>query len=81
MNTNTQTLVDEIAADLPSGMLDTREAAEALGLSPRALESWRLRGCGPRFVRISGRAIRYRSRELARWIASREVGSTSEAAR
>lgn len=75
---NTRIAVDDIAADLPAGLLDTRQAAELLGLSPRCLEDWRLRGTGPRFIRLSAKCVKYRPRELARFIAEREVQSTSE---
>ena len=70
----------EYGFDFGRVLLNTRQAAALLGLSPRSLEDWRLRGYGPRFVRMSPRAVRYRPRELARWVAEREVGSTSEAA-
>lgn len=59
-------------------LLTTEAAATALGLSPRTLEDYRLRGYGPRFVKISGRAVRYRPAELRRWVAEREVSSTSD---
>ena len=68
------TVLDDFGARL----LDTRQAAEALGLSTRTLEDWRLRGVGPRYVRMSPRAVRYRPRELSRWVSEREVQSTSE---
>jgi hypothetical protein len=38
--------------------LTTKQAAEALGVSPKTLEAHRSRGAGPKYVRI-GRAIRY----------------------
>jgi hypothetical protein len=68
----------EVLAELPGGLMTTAEAAEALGVSPRYLEDLRYRGCGPRFVRHGPRCIRYRPRELARWIAARTVTSTSD---
>ena len=74
----TPDLIAEIAADIGPHLRDTRQAAELLGLSPRCLEDWRLRGVGPRYIRMSPRAVRYRPRELARWIAEREVASTSD---
>lgn len=44
--------------------LNTREAAELLGVTPKALEQMRSEGRGPRFVRV-GRAVRYRRSDLA----------------
>jgi excisionase family DNA binding protein len=57
-------------------LLTTEEAASALGLSRRTLEDWRLRGCGPRFVRLGG-AVRYRPSELSRFVLRGEADSTS----
>src|SRR5699024_5753256 len=51
----------------PLRLLTTVEAAEALALSPRTLEMYRLRGTGPRFVRIGSSprgAVRYRESDL-----------------
>ncbi|HJO04738.1 MAG TPA: helix-turn-helix domain-containing protein [Acidobacteriota bacterium] len=59
-------------------LLDTRQLAEMLGVSRRTLEDWRLRGCGPRFVRASARMVRYRPSAVALWVAEREVSSTSD---
>lgn len=54
------------------------EAADFLGYTVRALQNWRVRGGGPRFVRVSARSIRYRRRDLIGWSETRLVSSTSE---
>ena len=59
-------------------LLTQREAALALRCSERTLERWRVQGMGPRFVRLN-HSIRYRQQDLDAHIASRVVGSTSEA--
>lgn len=59
-------------------LLTENEAARLLNLTPRALQAWRLRGGGPLFVRISGRAIRYRPSDLRAWIEQRIRASTSD---
>lgn len=59
-------------------LLSTEEAAKALGLSTRTLEGWRVTGGGPRFVRLSRRAVRYRPSELARFVETRELASTTD---
>jgi hypothetical protein len=61
-----------------SPLLTQRHAALLLRLSERTLERHRVAGTGPLFVR-AGRAVRYREADLESWIASRVVGSTSEA--
>ena len=62
----------------PSALLTEVQAAEVLNISIRTLQAWRLRGGGPLFVRLSGRAVRYRNGDLAVFIGSRTVKSTSD---
>jgi len=47
--------------------LTTREAAQYLNVSERTLPGWRFLGRGPRWIRMGGRAIRYRRQELEAW--------------
>ena len=54
------------------------QAAALLGLSPRTLQSWRVRGAGPAFVKI-GRAVRYKRRALVKFQEENTVRSTTEA--
>ncbi len=65
-------------ADDPDRLIDEREAASFLCYSKRALQNWRVRGGGPRFVKVSARSIRYRRRDLNRWIEERIRSNTSE---
>lgn len=51
----------------PRLLLTEAEAAAALGFSARALQSWRLRGGGPRY-RVIGRSIRYEPQMLRAWL-------------
>lgn len=44
-------------------LLDTRQAAELLGMSVGGLENMRAKGIGPKYIRV-GRAIRYRRSDL-----------------
>mgnify|MGYP003656607246 CR=1 FL=1 len=67
--------------DYQDRLINEVEAADFLGYSIRALQNWRVRGGGPRFVKVSARSIRYRRRDLMIWIDGLTVGSTSEAAR
>ena len=59
-------------------LLFTTEAAFLLGLSPRTLEAFRLRGGGPPFIAVTPKAIRYRRQDLEKWIAARRRVSTSD---
>ncbi len=53
-------------------------AAAYVGLSVSTLAKQRLRGDGPKFVRLSPRAIGYLQADLDEWVASRRCLSTSE---
>ena len=66
LSTNEQRLV-------PEG-----QAAKYLAVSARTLRNWRTRGGGPKFVKMSGRCIRYRIADLRDWIEKRTRRSTSD---
>jgi predicted DNA-binding transcriptional regulator AlpA len=59
-------------------LLNEKEAAGFLGYTIRALQNWRVVGGGPEFVKVSGRSVRYRRRDLIGWAQSRLVKSTSQ---
>lgn len=62
----------------PDELLTEKQAAAILQVQHTTLSAWRYRGDGPRFVKVSARAVRYRRGELADWLAKREFGSTAE---
>jgi len=47
----------------PSRPLSEREAADRLGLSPRTLQDWRRRACGPVFLKL-GKRVAYHPHDL-----------------
>lgn len=57
--------------DTNERLIKEPEAASILGLTTRALQAWRSRGTGPSYVQLSCRAVRYRLKDLAKWIESR----------
>jgi hypothetical protein len=59
-------------------LLNEEEAANFLRYSMRALQNWRVRGGGPRFVKVSSRSIRYRRRDLIAWTETLLRSSTSQ---
>jgi len=63
---------------LKTYLLCEKRAAELLGFTPRFLQSRRMRGDGPQYVRISQRAIRYRVTDLEKWVEQRLEQSTSD---
>ncbi len=52
-------------------LFNERDAADYLGVKPGTMRTWRWLGIGPKFVRLSGRAIRYDGRDLAAFVAER----------
>jgi|SRR5215213_6027383 len=55
------------------------QVADLLMVSPRTLAGWRLRGQGPKFVRLGNKGremIRYRSSVILDWIESHERQTT-----
>lgn len=58
-------------------LLTTAEAANVLRLSARTLEDMRWRGGGPRYLRLSRNAIRYRQSDLLEWAEAKARVNTS----
>ena len=62
----------------PDTLLTTGAAAVLLGLSPRTLESLRVRGGGPSYFQVTPRAVRYRRGDLEAWLQARRRSSTAD---
>lgn len=71
-------MLPHVDAVEPDNLLDENRAAEFISVNARTLQQWRLRGTGPRFVRISSRCVRYRYRDLVSWAEKLLRSSTSE---
>ena len=64
----------EGAGQAPTGLLmDEQQLAELLKIPAGTLRQWRYRGCGPKYVKVGSR-VRYRPREVARWLDKRTRG-------
>ncbi len=59
-------------------LLTEQQAATLLNVAPRTLQKWRIKGGGPRFVRMSRRCIRYWPKDIKEWAQNRIKSSTSE---
>ena len=57
--------------------LNSRRAADYLGLSTRTLDRFRVSGDGPVFLKFGGR-VRYLREDLDAWAQSRRRKSTSD---
>ncbi len=62
----------------PLALLTEADAAELLRFTRRFLQARRVRGDGPRFLKISARAVRYRRADLLEWQESLVRTSTSD---
>jgi predicted DNA-binding transcriptional regulator AlpA len=62
----------------PTHLLSREEIQKEYGLTRRWLELAALTGNGPPFIKIGARTVRYRRDDLERWLAEREVQSTSQ---
>lgn len=59
-------------------LIDEKAAADFLCYTVRALQNWRCRGGGPKFIEVSSRSIRYQRRDLNEWIEARKISNTAQ---
>ena len=57
--------------------LDTAAASLRTGVSESTLQKWRVTGSGPPYFKL-GRLVRYDGTDLAKWMGSCRIRSTSE---
>jgi len=64
-----------ITTDSPDVLIDSREAARRMGVALNTLGYWRWAGVPdqPPPVRVGKRGVRYRSSDIASWIANRQT--------
>lgn len=60
--------------------LNTDEAGAYCRRSPSTMEKLRHYGGGPKYIKVSARAVVYRKVDLDAWLSSKLVSSTSEVA-
>lgn len=60
-------------------LLKPAEVAAYLGTSVGSLAQQRYRGQGPRFIKMGAKAVRYRSSDIAAWLAANTRQQTSAA--
>lgn len=58
----------------PEDLLDSEQAGQYIGgVSIATMARYRSKGLGPKFIRVGGRRIRYRVRDLEEFLESRTV--------
>ena len=73
-----QTVVNNSHTVSKPRLIDTVQLAEYLGNEVNTCEGWRLKGIGPRYIKV-GRLVRYSIQNVDLWIESQTRNSTSEA--
>jgi predicted DNA-binding transcriptional regulator AlpA len=66
------------AAPNSPSLLTAAQLATLLGVRDQTLAEWRVLGTGPRFVRLSARAIRYRRADVDAWLDAQARASTRD---
>ena len=69
---------EQLTINTNERLIKEPEAASMLGMTNRALQAWRSRGTGPSYVLISCRAVRYRLKDLTKWIEARTKHSSTK---
>ena len=72
MTSSAENTNDVVGTDL----LDEARLATKLNVSRSTLQSWRYRGCGPRFIKV-GRLIRYRAADVDAYLRTQTRGGLS----
>jgi predicted DNA-binding transcriptional regulator AlpA len=73
-----QTVVTNPKIASNSQLIDTIQLAGYLGNEVNTCEGWRLKGIGPRYIKV-GRLVRYRIEIVDQWLESQTRNSTCEA--
>ena len=60
-----------------SKLLDTNQLAEQLLNKSNTIEGWRIKGVGPRYIKI-GRLVRYHLEDVGLWLEAQTRNSTSQ---
>ncbi len=68
----------EADLDYWNALIDEREAASFLGMTPRFMQDRRQKGGGAKYVSISRRCVRYRRSDLRAWSEGLLKRSTSD---
>jgi predicted DNA-binding transcriptional regulator AlpA len=59
-------------------LLNTPELADMLTNKSNTIEGWRIKGIGPKYIKI-GRLVRYRPEDVEEWLEAQSRNSTSQA--
>lgn len=69
-NTNNKQTSNRATREQP---IRTEAAAAYIGSQPATLKTWRCRGEGPPYLKVSGRMVVYLTSDLDAWLESKRV--------
>lgn len=58
-------------------LLDTNELSGMLGVTVNTLQIWRHQGKGPKYIKLSRRAVRYKEQDVRDWMNNSIVETES----
>jgi len=61
-------------------LYNTKQTAELFGISNRTLESWRISGQGPAFIKM-GKLVKYKQSDLDEYLSNQTRANTSSSGR
>ena len=65
----------------PAQLLTSAQTAQLIGLKPQTLRVWRLKGKGPKYIRLGDSLkapVRYFESAILDWLSARRFSSTTE---
>jgi predicted DNA-binding transcriptional regulator AlpA len=62
---------------MPVTLMTEQQAADILAIGVKTLQAWRVRGGGPKYVKV-GRCVRYAEHDLEEFILRQTVACTSQ---
>lgn len=62
---------------MPDTLLTVEELAERTKVPVRTVYAWNHRGTGPKYMRLAGGGIRYRSTDVEKWLEQQAVDQAS----
>lgn len=75
---NVQSIIPAKALPFKINLMDSVQLADYLTNKPNTIEGWRIKGVGPRYIKI-GRLVRYRLADVEEWLEAQARSSTSQA--
>ena len=68
----------DCAVSVLPDLLTTKQLAKTLAVHPETVERWRRTGRGPRFLRLTGGAIRYCAADVVDFLAATVRSNTAD---